>query len=354
MMVALAARNKIKIVDRRLPEPDVDDEEYDAWFRCNSLVISWILHTVLSEIADSVMYLDNAARIWSELQERYHQKNAPRVFVAKRSMQALNQGATHHVRYNFGLFQDTYSSASISYVKMPKGSSTKVSYLSTIVLSPTLTLKDVLYVLEFHLSLLFITSLLDSGLEVARFAKGIFISQRPYELQWLEDLGHLGCKLVTTPMEANLKLSQDEKDDKLANPRLYRRIIWLLFPATSDIKLKAYTNADWAACPDTRRSTTGFRIFLRESLISWKSKKQQTISRSSAEAEYRAMANTTFTQLLNKLEFNITQLLNELTVFENINKDKSKEGKSNIIEAKSNSPSLDKNRKWNSKDSSSG
>ncbi|XP_030478099.1 uncharacterized protein LOC115695149 [Cannabis sativa] len=52
--------------------------------------------------------------------------------------------------------------------------------------------------------------------------------------------------------------------------------------------------------------------------------------------------------VMNKLEFNMTQLLNEVTVFENLNKDKSRKGESNIVEAKSNSPSSsDKKRKWN-------
>ena len=65
-----------------------------------------------------------------------------------------------------------------------------------------------------------------------------------------------------------------------------------LYSLKNDMKMAAYCDSDLAACPITRKSSTRFCIFLDNSLISWKSKKQNTISRSSVEAKYRSMANT--------------------------------------------------------------
>ncbi|GJT20587.1 ribonuclease H-like domain-containing protein [Tanacetum coccineum] len=55
--------------------------------------------------------------------------------------------------------------------------------------------------------------------------------------------------------------------------------------------LVAYSDADWAGCPTTRRSTSGYCVFLGKNLLSWSAKRQTTLSRSSAEAEYRGVAN---------------------------------------------------------------
>ncbi|KAL5566537.1 hypothetical protein UlMin_029701 [Ulmus minor] len=192
------------------------------------------------------------------------------------------------------------------------------------------------------------------GLEIARTERGISVSQRPYVLQILADTGYLSCKPTTTPMEVNLKLSQDDGEvfsylslyrrlivkllyltitrlnlsyavnkfsQFLAKPRLpHFKVVQRVFqyvkgtpsqglffpssldvqlrafaeaqlPTSLDVQLKVFSNADWASCPDTRHSVFGFCV--GESLISWKFKKQVTISRSSAEAEYRYMENAT-------------------------------------------------------------
>ncbi|CAL1383833.1 unnamed protein product [Linum trigynum] len=66
----------------------------------------------------------------------------------------------------------------------------------------------------------------------------------------------------------------------------------LFLPVVGDLSLTAHCDADWAGCPTTRRSTIGYFITLGSSPVSWRTKKQSVVARSSADAEYRAMAST--------------------------------------------------------------
>ncbi|KAK2996941.1 hypothetical protein RJ639_024875 [Escallonia herrerae] len=177
------------------------------------------------------------------------------------------------------------------------------------------------------------------GIEVARSTIGVSLSQRKYVLDILSESGLLGSKPSSTSMDQQHKLTPDT-GSMCSDPGQYRRLVGrllyltitrpdnsyavhvlsqfmhaprqphldaalqvlrylkgapgqgILLPANSSLTLHAYCDADWAGCPSTRRSTTGYIIFLGSSPISWRSKQQSVVSRSSAEAEYRAMATT--------------------------------------------------------------
>ncbi|WVZ00757.1 hypothetical protein V8G54_026826, partial [Vigna mungo] len=85
----------------------------------------------------------------------------------------------------------------------------------------------------------------------------------------------------------------------------------IFLKATSNITLKAYNDSDWATCPDSRKSTIDYIVYFGDSPISWKSKKQPTVSRSSSEAEYRALTQTVceiqwLTQLISELHLHLS------------------------------------------------
>ncbi|KAJ3698372.1 hypothetical protein LUZ61_002077 [Rhynchospora tenuis] len=178
------------------------------------------------------------------------------------------------------------------------------------------------------------------GIDVRPYKNGILLSQTRYLQNILEKAAMIGAKPCKTPMQSGQQLSKFA-GTVLSDPHQYRAIVGMLqyatitrpdltfsvnkvsqffaepsdihwqavkrilryikgtlnlglyFQPSNELSLHAFCDADWAGCPDDRRSTTGFAVFLGPNLISWSSKKQQTVSRSSTEAEYRSMACTT-------------------------------------------------------------
>ncbi|XP_057495256.1 retrovirus-related Pol polyprotein from transposon TNT 1-94 isoform X3 [Actinidia eriantha] len=175
------------------------------------------------------------------------------------------------------------------------------------------------------------------GIEVARSSQGIFISQRKYVLDLLTETGMLGSKACDTPMEPNKKLG-DDTDGEMVDRGRYQRLVGkliylshtrpdiafavsvvsqfmhaphtthydavirilrylksapgkgLFFGRHDHIQVEAYTDADWAGSVSDRKSTSGYCVMVGGNLVTWRSKKQAVVSRSSAEAEFRAMS----------------------------------------------------------------
>jgi hypothetical protein len=196
------------------------------------------------------------------------------------------------------------------------------------------------------------------GIAVHRDPSGLLLSQRQYILDLLARAGMMDCQPSCTPADTTVKLTAD--GDSFSDGTLYRSLTGALqyltltrpeisyavqqaclymhdprLPHFNHVKrilrylkgtldhclhintstpttLTAYSDADWAGCSDTRRSTSGYCVFLGDNLISWSSKRQLTVSRSSAEAEYRAVAHTVaetvwLRQLLTELHHPIQQ-----------------------------------------------
>ncbi|XP_071694818.1 uncharacterized mitochondrial protein AtMg00810-like [Rutidosis leptorrhynchoides] len=177
------------------------------------------------------------------------------------------------------------------------------------------------------------------GLEVLYTESGLFLSQSRYAEDILTRAGLLYSKPVATPLETSENFTSHcplyltitrpnlsyvfnqvsqffhapTRDHFQAVKRIIRYVkgtmtYGLKFLLSPSSTLLGYSDANWARCIETCRSTSGYSIFHGENLVSRSAKKQPTVSRSSGESEYRALANTAAGIIW------ITHLLRELHV----------------------------------------
>ncbi|KAI5332829.1 hypothetical protein L3X38_022958 [Prunus dulcis] len=130
------------------------------------------------------------------------------------------------------------------------------------------------------------------GLKISYHDNGdIFVCQTKYARDLLAKAGMDTCRSCTTPLyDSTFRFTF----------QLVKRILRYIHGTldhglnftSGSWDLHAYSDADWASDVNTRRSTTGFVVYLGNNPVSWQSKKQNSVSRSSTEVEYRALANT--------------------------------------------------------------
>ena len=92
MIIALATKNKLGFIDGSLPKPAENDPNCGAWKRCDAIIISYILRSLESSIARSVLFLTSSQEIWKDLEERFSQTSGPQLYTLQQSLTDLKQG----------------------------------------------------------------------------------------------------------------------------------------------------------------------------------------------------------------------------------------------------------------------
>ncbi|OMO65653.1 hypothetical protein CCACVL1_21443 [Corchorus capsularis] len=306
---------------------------------------NWELHQL--DVNNAFLHGDLDEEVYMSLPPGYGDKNDSRVCRVRKSLYGLKQASRNWFAkffaalLEFGFIQSTVD---YSLFTLTTGSSFLVVlvYVDDLIIAGDDSVR--IRSLKQHLDSRFHIKDLGPlkyflGIEVARSSSGIFLCQRKYTLDILEECGMTDAKPSAFPMEQKHNLTHDTGppvQDPMQYRRLVGRLIYLtitrpeisyavhilsqfmndprqphldaalrvlrylkscpgqgiFFSSSSSPHLTGFSDSDWASCPQTRRSTTGYITMLGSSPISWKTKKQTTVSRSSAEAEYRAMAAT--------------------------------------------------------------
>ncbi|KAL4582707.1 hypothetical protein LXL04_007266 [Taraxacum kok-saghyz] len=200
------------------------------------------------------------------------------------------------------------------------------------------------------------------GVEIISTKDGLFLSQHGHIRDLLTQHGMDGAKTVTTPLSPSPMLTSTDGTPPV-DPTSYRQLVgslqylsftrpdisfavnklsqfmnsptqthWqalkrllrylkgtlyhgLFLNRKSPLELHAFSDSDWGGVTTAGRSTTAYILYLGSNIISWKSTRQKSVSRSSTEAEYKALANAAaelswVQNLLTELVIEVKQLPN--------------------------------------------
>ncbi|XP_070009951.1 uncharacterized mitochondrial protein AtMg00810-like [Nicotiana sylvestris] len=294
----------------------------------------------------------NNAFLHGELDEEVYMKLPPGLSISSPSSSTLL--ACKLKKSLYGLRQASRQ----WYAKLPQALYSKAVYVDDIILTGD-DLYEISALKNFLDSEFKIKDLVSLyyflGIEVNALPDGVILNQRKFTSDLLKEYDCMDVHYIVSPFDLNQKLKADV-GDLLPSPKKYRSLVGkllflthtrpdicfsvqhlsqfmqtprvphiivalhllrylkgtpdlgLFYSNSTDFSIKAYSDNDWVACPNTRKSVSGFCIFLGDSLVGWKSKKQPVISLSFAEAGYRAIS-TAVAELVW-----LSRLLHDLTI----------------------------------------
>lgn len=92
MLLALKTKKKVKFVDGSLPHPALDAPNFTIWDHCNTLVVSWLHHSLDPEVLQTITWMENASDIWNTLKKCYYQGDVFRISDLQEEIYLLKQG----------------------------------------------------------------------------------------------------------------------------------------------------------------------------------------------------------------------------------------------------------------------
>ncbi|XP_023522882.1 uncharacterized protein LOC111786919, partial [Cucurbita pepo subsp. pepo] len=100
-MHAVIAKKKIGFIDGTIEEPsqDANSTEFELWNQCNSMIISWLTHSIEADIAKSIIHAKTTHQVWIDLHDQFSQKNAPANFQIQNSIAMISQGTITLLAY---------------------------------------------------------------------------------------------------------------------------------------------------------------------------------------------------------------------------------------------------------------